>query len=710
MASFFGKLFQTKSPQAQEPPKAAEPPRTSGSHPTAESRRLEELYTEATRAYEAKDFNRAIPLYEQVIALQPDHAEAYYKRGNALKDLGKLAEAVVSYDAAVKHKPDLQYAWCNRGAVQLSLGQQEAALGSFDRATQLNPRDLIAQANRAALLQGMSRWQEALAGHDQVLALNPQLFQSWLQRGNVLRQLGKRDAALGSYREALKLKPDYAEAHYNCGVLLESLLQPQAALAHYDQAIANSADFHQAHYNRAGLLKRTKQLAAALAAYDRTLSIKPDYPEAHANRGVVLQELERWDEALASYDRALALRPDCVEYHLNRSTIFKVRNQWDEALACCDRAIELHPDSADAHFGRSTLLGEVRRYDEMLAELDRAVTLEPDFAEAQYNRALALLLHGDYARGWPSYEWRWQNNAKLSLEQPSFRQPLWLGVASLAGKTLLVYSEQGLGDAMQFGRFIPAVARLGATVIIQCQAPLVSLLETLEGVSRVIADGDPLPPFDYHCPILSLPLALKSTFDTIPATVPYLRSDPTKVAAWQKQLGERRRPRIGLVWSGNPRQGNDRNRSFRLASWIEHLPRELDYVCLQKDIRPQDEPTLAANPWIARYELGTLTDTAALCECLDLVITVCTSVSHLSGALGKPTWVMLAYNADWRWLIDRSDSPWYPTVTLYRQQAIGDWNGVFTRIAIDLRSSYGASAAGRAQRHNTGLTLREEHG
>jgi len=689
MASFFGKLFQSRSPQAQEPPRAAEPPpNTSGLHETARSRQLQELYAEATRAYEAKDLDRAIPLYEQVIALQPDHAEAYYKRGNALKDLGRLAEAVASYDAAVKHKPDFQYAWCNRGAVQLGLGQEEAALGSFDRAIQLNPKDLVAQANRAALLQGMSRWPEALASHDQILASNPQLFQTWFQRGNVLRQLGKPDAALNSYREALKLKPDYAEAHYNCGVLLEILQQPSAALTHYDQATAIFPGFHQAHFNRAGLLENTKQLAAALAAYDRTLSIKPDYPEAHANRGVVLQEMEQWDEALASYDRALALRPDYIKCHLNRSTVFKVRNQPEEALACCDRAIELRPDSADAHFGRSTVLGELRRYDEMLVELDRAVTLKPDFAEAQYNRALALLLRGDYARGWPSYEWRWRNDAKLSLEKRNFEQPLWLGDASLAGKTLLVYSEQGLGDAIQFSRFIPAVARLGATVIIECQAPLVNLLETVEGVTRVVADGSPLPPFDYHCPILSLPLALKNTLATIPARVPYLRSDPTKVAAWRKRLGERQRPRLGLVWSGNPRQGNDHNRSFRLASWIEHLPRELDYCCLQKEIRPEDERTLAANPWIARHELSTLADTAALCECLDLVITVCTSVSHLSGALGKPTWVMLAYNADWRWLIDRSDSPWYPTVTLYRQQSIGDWNSLFTRVAGDLRGRF----------------------
>lgn len=693
MASFFGKLFQSKTSQAQETPKAAEPPKSSELRPAvqpAESRQVRDLYAEATRAYESKDFGRAIALYDQVIALEPNHAEAYYKRGNSLKDLGQLTEAVASYEAAIERKPDFQYAWCNRGAVQLSLGQHEAALGSFDRATQLNPQDLIAHANRAALLQTLSRWQEALASHDQVLAVNPQLFQTWVQRGNVLRQLDKRDAALASYREALKLKPDYAEAHYNCGVLLESLRQPQAALGHYDQAVAIFPDFHQSHFNRAGLLKGLNRPSEALAAYDKAIAIKADYAEAYANRGVLLQELKRWDEALASHDRAAELRPEYAEYQLNRSNYFKERGRREEALACCDQVIAAKPDSTHAHYGRAIILGEIGRYDEMLAEYDRTIKLDPGFAEAQYNRALALLLLGDYERGWPMYEWRWLNHARLQMEKRHFKEPLWLGETAIAGKTLLVYGEQGLGDAIQFGRFITDVTRLGAKVIAEVQTPLVSLMRTLDGISQVVAEGSPLPPFDYHCPVMSLPLALKNTFDTIPRTVPYLHSDPAKVSAWHARLGERKRPRIGLAWSGNPLQGNDHNRSFQLASLVGHLPREFDYICLQKAIRPVDEPTLAANPWIARYdaELGELSDTAALCESLDLVISVCTSVVHLSGALGRPTWVMLAFNADWRWLVSRTDCPWYPTATLYRQQSIGDWNSVFTRMGADLRVKF----------------------
>jgi tetratricopeptide (TPR) repeat protein len=673
VASLFRNLFQPKTLSAVDTPSAGE------------------LYAQATSAYQSKDFLRAIPLYERVIALQPDHAEAYYKRGNALKDLGQLQAAVSSYDAAVERKPDFQYAWCNRGAVQQALGLTEPALVSFERACTLDPNDVVAHSNRGSLLAGLSRWREALAAYDRVLALNPRLFQIWFQRGNVLRALGQQEQALESYREALKLRPDYAEAHYNCGVLLERSQHPTAALACYDQAIAISPEFHMAHYNRAGVLKEMKQLDAALAAYDRAIAAKADYADAHANRAVVLQELKRRDEALAGYNQAIALRPENMKYLLNRASLLQERMEWDAALADCDRVINQEPRHAEAYFERARLLVQIGRVEAALDDYSRCIAIKSDFPEAQYNRSLALLLSGDYENGWPSYEWRWLNAHKLAMGgQRRFNQPLWLGKEPLAGKTLLVYTEQGLGDAIQFCRFIKPVTQLGANVFLEAQAHLAPLLSGLEGVSGVIVEGSALPRFDYHCPIMSLPMALKTTLQTIPAAAGYLSSDPAKVGEWRARLGERSRPRIGLVWSGNPNQGNDHNRSFPLARLIPHLPRELDYFCLQKDIRPADQETLAANAWISRFdrELLDFSETAAFCECLDLVISVCTSIAHLSGALGKPTWVLLPFDADWRWLIDRTDSPWYSSAKLYRQRAIGDWNAVFARVSADLREEF----------------------
>ncbi len=613
----------------------------------------EVLYAEATQAYQSQDFSRAIASYERLIALQPDHAEAYYRRGNALKDLGQPQAALASYDAALQYKPDFQYAWCNRGFIQQSLGLHEAALSSFDQAIRLDPNDIIAHANRSSLLQILSRWPEALASHDRVLALNPRLVQVWVHRGNVLRELRQPEAALASYRKALELHAGSAEAHYNCGVLLELMQQPQAALASYDRAIESYPDFYQAHYNRAGLLKKSKQPQSALAAYECAIAIKADYAEAHANRGAVLHELERWDEAMASYDRALALRSDFAE----------------------------------AYTQRAYTLGATGQFAAALADYDRAVAIKPEFAEAQWNRSTTQLLLGDYANGWLNFEWRWGNAASLLAPLPVFKQPLWLGREPLAGRRLLIQHEQGLGDTLQFCRFAKSVAERGATVFLTVQPPLAGLLRRLEGVSQVVADGSPLPEFDYHCPIMSLPLALKTTLHTIPSASGYLHAHPARVAQWRTRLGERRRRCIGLAWSGNADHSNDQNRSIRLADWIEHLPRELDYVCVQKDIRAADAETLAGATWIARvdHELHDFEDAAALCASVDLVISVDTSIAHLSGALGRPTWVLLPFNPDYRWLQTRADSPWYQSATLYRQQAIGDWDSVLARVAAELR-------------------------
>ena len=726
MASFFRRLLQPKAPAVSEPPRAealqspltaaapAQPPATAGAAepskveapgseapkseaPRAESSKADSpktnapevasLYAEATEAYQSKDFNRAIPLYDRVIALQPDHAEAHYKRGNALKDLGQLQAALESYNAAVRYKPDFAYAWCNRGFVQQSLGLPEPALASFDESIRLNPDDIVAHSNRASLLQGMSRWEEALASHDRVVALNPQLFQSWLFRGNVLRELHKLDLALASYKRALELRPDAAEAHYNQGVVLELLSQAHAALGSYDRAIRHNPQFLQAHFRRAEVLMVLKQPESAVEAYDRLIALEPDHAEAHLHRAGALMTLKLPEAALPGFDRVVALRPGSAEAHLNRGVALQELGRREEAMACYAHALTLRPDYAEAHSHWGAILTPLRRYEEALQHFEQAVAINPELVEAQCNRAFMQLMLGDYARGWRNHEWRWKNAERLMVHEREFDKPLWLGEEPIAGKRLLIHCDQGLGDALQFCRFAKSAADLGATVYLEVHPPLIGLLRGLEGVARVFAHGSALPEFDYHCPDMSMPLAVKTTLDTLPGAAGYLRADPAKVAAWREQLGERRRPRIGLVWSGNPRQYNDRHRSFRLAQWLEHLPRDFDYICMQKEIRLEDRATLAANPWITLYEKGvnSFEESAALCECLDLVISVCTSIAHLSGALGQSTWVMLAFDAEFRWMHAREDTPWYRSTRLYRQQAIGDWDSVCARVGADLR-------------------------
>ena len=324
--------------------------------------------------------------------------------------------------------------------------------------------------------------------------------------------------------------------------------------------------------------------------------------------------------------------------------------------------------------------------EEALADYDRSIALNPQFADALYNRSMAQLFLGDFEQGWRGYEWRWANARRLGIgEARAFTQPRWQS-EDIAGKRLLLYSEAGLGDTLQFCRYAPLCARLGATVILEVQAPLVRLLERLEGVSQVVAAGGALPGFDCQSPLLSLPLVFKTRIDDIPAPQSYLRAEEGRIAQWQTRLGPRRKPRIGIVWSGNPQNVIDARRSIKLAEWIPHLPTEFEYFRLQTHVREADRAALDSSSSIVSFEDALLDfeNTAALCECLDLVLTVDTSLAHLAGALGQRTWVLLAHTPDFRWLRDRADTPWYPSLKLYRQAAAGDWGGVFERVAADL--------------------------
>jgi tetratricopeptide (TPR) repeat protein len=415
------------------------------------------------------------------------------------------------------------------------------------------------------------------------------------------------------------------------------------------------------------------------------------HAEAYYKRGNALKILGRLDAAIASYDQAIELRPDYSYAYCNRGVVQQSLGLAAAALSSYDQAIAADPTDAMAHYNRALLMQDSSRWDAAIAGYNHAISIDPGYADAQYNRSLALLFSGDFENGWRSYEWRWKNAQRLSIGIPrDFTQPLWLGEESIVGKRLLLCSEGGLGDTLQFCRYATLSAAQGATVFLEVQPPLLSLLANLEGVSQVLAAGSPLPPFDYQCPLMSLPLAFKTSLDTIPAAAKYLQSDQSAVARWRALLGERSRPRVGLAWSGNPNNAIDHRRSIRLADWMAHLPPEFEYFCLQKDVREADRAALKSSPSIVSFDdhLLDFANTAALCECMDVVIAVDTSIAHLSGALGRPTWILLPFNPDWRWLRDRDDSPWYRSAKLYRQKNPGDWHEVFTRIASDLQGEF----------------------
>jgi Tfp pilus assembly protein PilF len=468
-----------------------------------------------------------------------------------------------------------------------------------------------------------------------------------------------------------------AIALYNRGVDLQSRGRYEEAITSYDRAIELQSDLFSAHLNRANALQIMKRYGEALAGYERALDLRSDSAVAFSNRGSVFQALQRYLEALTSYDQAIALKPDFAEAHHNRGTILLKLKRFEESLASSDRAIALKPDHAHAYLNRGNALGCLKRFGEAIASYERAGAVRPDYGDARYNEAVGRLLLGEFDRGWKLYEWRWQSS-ELGHTKRNIAHPLWLGGTEIAGKTILLHAEQGLGDTIQFCRYVPIVAKRGARVVLWVPNTLHELMSSLS--PQVISTAP--PSFDVHCPLLSLPLAFGTRPETIPAATPYLHAPAKLISDWAERLKSARWPRIGLAWSGRPTHPNDHNRSIPLRALSPLFEMDASFVSLQKDIRSSDADVLQGSTVLLHFgdELKDFADTAALVSNLDLVISVDTSVAHLAGALGKPVWVLLPNLPDWRWLLDRADSPWYPTARLFRQDDAGLWDEVIVRI------------------------------
>jgi tetratricopeptide (TPR) repeat protein len=505
----------------------------------------------------------------------------------------------------------------------------------------------------------------------------------------VQARLGQNEEALANYERALALRPGHAEALNNRGVALQELGRPEDALASYDQALAASPDYVEAMFNRGNTLKAIERFEEALAGYEQVLARRPAYAGALNNRGLIFHHLKRFEDAIASYDRALAAQPDHFDALNNRGNSLKELKRHDEAIASYERALTLRPDDAMTLNNYAIALQEMRRLTDALARFEWAQAARPDYAEAHLGEAEIRLLTGDFSRGWSKYEWRWK---VAMLRQHSlnrdFHQPLWLGAEAIDGKSILLQCEQSFGDTIQFCRYVPLLAKRGARVILQVQKPLQELMTSLPGTPQVIAKDAPLPDFDIHCPLLSLPLAFDTRLESIPARVPYLAASKAHLKKWKQRLPKPSGPRIGLSWAGNPNFKNDFSRSIGLLPMLPLLSRtDMHFFSLQKDLREGDREILRSNPLITHLgdEIETFDDTAAIVSLLDLVISSDTSSVHLAGALGKPVWILLSFVPDWRWLLDRDDSPWYPTARLFRQTETREWQSVIRRVQDALR-------------------------
>lgn len=616
------------------------------------------------------DLESAERLCRDVVQLAPQHAGAYLLLGVVMLQKGAPREALRLFEASIEIDGSNAAAHANLGLAQRALGRVEAALESFDRA----------------------------------LSHAPDFLGVLIERGNALLDLGQPEAALASFEHALRLDSSHAFALNGCGNALLELGEAARALGCFDRALPQLPQAAWLHANRATALASLGKAAEALVASDAAIANEADNVAAHHARGDALQDLRRFDESVAAYDRALALDPARPRTWCNRARALVCLNRWVEAVAGYDRTLELADTPAvsgvrinrpEVCVNRGSALHFLCRLDAAQDSFRSALRVQPEHPEAHANLAQSLLLSGDLANGWREYEWRW--SARKGEARRHTSHPLWLGEPSLAGKTILLHAEQGLGDTLQFCRYATILAAGGARVILEVQESLHALLKTVAGVAEVIPRGAPLPPFDYQCPLLSLPLACGTTLANIPGQPPYLRADAEKARYWRARIGQSEKLRVGLVWSGGFIQNRPDHwavsvrRNVPLRSLRSLREPGIEFYSLQKgqpaesewaQLRSQhwDGPGLI--DWTA--ELRDFADTAALVENLDLVIAVDTSTAHLAGALGKPVWILNRFDTCWRWLLDRADSPWYPTARLYRQSTPGTWDDAIERLRGDL--------------------------
>jgi tetratricopeptide (TPR) repeat protein len=673
--------------------------------------------------------SEAASVYQEVLAAEPRNADALHLLGLVMAAMGRAQDAVNLIGTAVSLQPSNAAMRVNLGNAFLQLGQLEPALANFGQAVRLAPKDAKAHNSLGVALERANRSEEALHCFRQAAAFDPANAEAHHNAGLLLAAQGRHADALASIERALALQPQQAAAHTNRGTQLLALERPAEALASFDQALALQPNAIIPHHNRGLALMSLDRHAEALASFDCALVLAPDHAPSHLWRAKALIGLDRPDEALLSLDRTVQLAPPEFESHFQRGVALAKLERYEESVACFGQAIALdrnspealnnrgavlvrlfrpvealedfvkaieeRPNYADAYINAGNTQKGMGRHLEALKNFDRALALKPEDATATWSKAVLKLALGAYRDGWPLYEARFRLPHARALQR-RFDEPRWTGAEPLEGKTLFVYAEQGLGDTLQFCRYISLLEARGANVVFEVQPQLKKLLQSLDTRAAIVGRGDPLPPFDLHTPLLSLPLAFHTEADSIPGGVPYLKVDPGAVHSWGERVAALPGFRVGLNWHGNPEAEKHsalQARSFPLsaAGPLAQMA-GVSLVSLQKgpgaDQLAQVEfgAALAQLTDPARMGPDEIADeTAAILMGLDLLITADTALAHLAGALGVAVWVVLQAVPDWRWLTDRNDSPWYPTMRLFRQRTPGDWSEVLGRVAENLR-------------------------
>jgi tetratricopeptide (TPR) repeat protein len=595
-------------------------------------------------------------------AVETAHAEAV-----AQHRAGRLAEAEVLYREALALDPSHAHSLALLGLLAHQTGRLALAEASLQQAISLCPEVAGYHCSLANALVAQGRLAEAVAGFTRALVLDPQHLETWNNLGSTLKAQGRLAEAAACFRRALALRPEFPELHFNLANVLAALGQVEPAIASFGEALQR----------------------------------RPAYPEAHNNLGLAYAGLGQAEAAAACYHKALAARPDYADALTNLGNTLRLQGQLDQAADCHHRAIACRPQHPDTYVNLANVLHEQRKFAAAEACCRQALRISPDLVAAHNNLALVLLAQGKFAEGWQEHEWRSQMTKVLG-ERRSFAQPQWRGEPA-AGRTLLLHAEQGFGDTLQFCRYATLAAARGLRVVMEVQPPLVRLLRGLDGVAQVLARGEALPPFDLHCPMMSMPLAFGTTPETIPASAAYLHADADSATQWAERVARLPAPglRVGLVWASGLRSHNAELAAIYRRKSLDHPDRMrpvlatpgVSFFSLQKD-GPEAPADLPLHGFM--HEMADFADTAALACNLDLVISVDTAVAHLAGALGVPVWLLAPFDACWRWPDGRIDNPWYPSLRVYRQRRAGDWDPVIAEVTRDLQRLAQPQLNGRA--------------
>lgn len=585
----------------------------------------------------------------KLLKYYPTHPVILTCLGTIALEAGHMEDAVKWLTQSLDILPEQASALSYLSIAHIQMQQFDMALRYADKAIQVNPIYMEAHANRGAALKGLKQYDQAIASFQKALTLGPDNPDTLFNLSLVYLEYGKHTEVVSTLKQMLRVKPSDAAAQHLLGQIHKELEQYQEAIPYFDTAIRLDARNEEAFFGRGLSYLGLKQFEAAYADFLAATQIKPSYCNAYINMGIALRNLGRLDEALDAYQLALSLN-----------------NQNPEALN-----------------NKGLLLVDMQRFDEALACYQQAIKFAPDFDEAYWNQSHLHLLLGDYKQGWPLYEYRWKTVQKASYR--NLNKPLWLGKESIAGKTLLIYPEQGQGDFIQFFRYVADVEKLGAKVILEVPPSLMALVEEMHLGCMLMKSGDIVRDYDYHCPIMSLPLAFKTELETIPSPISYLTASQEKIKQWATRINQEDF-NVGLVWSGASGHQHDHLRSIALEKLLPILTLPAEFHALQKEIRETDQQAMKRMDNLKTYQslLSDFSETAALIAHMDLVVTVDTSVAHLAGAMGKTCWLLLPYSPDFRWLLERTDSPWYPTMTLFRQSIFNDWSSVIEDVRQQL--------------------------